>query len=80
MSMSTRTYNDLTDFKCKIKTSECEECNGDMIVWEDKTSKLSTIEYGYGQHEDYHAVCIDCGTLPQKALKKMSQMKTTLRD
>jgi hypothetical protein len=32
-----------------------------MIVWEDKTSGLSTIEYGYGQHEDYQAVCIDCG-------------------
>ena len=61
MSMSTRAYNDLADFKCKIKISECEECNGDMMVWEDKTSRLSTIEYGYGQHEDYHAVCIDCG-------------------
>ena len=52
MSMDTKTFNDLADFKCKIKTSECEECNGDMIVWEDKESALSTIEYGYGQHED----------------------------
>jgi hypothetical protein len=33
MSMSTRTYNDLADFKCKIKTSECEECNGDMHLY-----------------------------------------------